>query len=691
MGGITIVEGAESVKLPADGGRQPPAWYTPLLLLALCIAAFGLLIPWLGFYQDDWYQMWFKRAFGPGVWISYYAIERPFIAGLYMLTTPLVGETPLNWQVFALVWRWLAALAAGWLAGVIWPGRRQLAWLVSLLFALYPGFREQAVAVIYSHYFIQITLVLLSLGWSVLAAQQPERSWRFHLPALVLAAAGILISEYFFGMEAARPLLIWLGLAGVGDRFRRLRSAARHAAPYLIILAAFMYWRLFIFQFPTYEPVTTLGGGWTVWANLARTALWDSIETGLLAWLLPLLSYGGVARLEPAALAAAALALAAFGGLAWLLLRMPAGDLSGERRAALGMGAAGLALVAAGAAPFWFVGLPLDTQIAVGSRFTIAVMFGAALLAAAGLLCLPPRLRAWLAAVLAGLAVGHHLQDANLFRQVHTRQAEFFQQLAWRAPGLRPQTLVLTNFPDQELFSGDNSLTAALNWVYDRQPPYRLEYLVFQLSDRLKSGSLPGLTPGLPIVKRFRTTQFESSTSQALVVFYDYPRCLRVLEPAVDGALPRPPELPAQMRAAVRLSNLAQIIADSQPPASLPGDVFRSIPPENTWCYYYEKAELARQQRQWAALAALADRALAGNPRIASAWEILPYIDGYLRTGQVNKAVRLTRQADEQRPHGRAYTRLLLCDAWRRGVDAAAGEALSAAAAQMWAELNCEN
>ena len=91
-------------KAPANA----TGWLVALILLLLTSLAYGLLIPWLGYYQDDWYQVWFGRAFGPGIFPAYYAGERPFIAWIYMLTTSLLGYAPLSWHVFALLARcWL--------------------------------------------------------------------------------------------------------------------------------------------------------------------------------------------------------------------------------------------------------------------------------------------------------------------------------------------------------------------------------------------------------------------------------------------------------------------------------------------------------------------------------------------------------------------------------------------------------
>ena len=171
------------------------------MLLILCTASFAPLIPWLGFYQDDWYQVWFGRAFGPAVFIDYYAIERPFIAAIYLLTTSLVGELPLNWQIFGLLCRWLAALSAWWTLRIIWPRQAQVVTWVALLFAIYPGFRQQYLSVIYSHYFIQAAVHIFSLGAMLLALRHPKRAWLWTMLALLAALFGVFTSEYFFGLE----------------------------------------------------------------------------------------------------------------------------------------------------------------------------------------------------------------------------------------------------------------------------------------------------------------------------------------------------------------------------------------------------------------------------------------------------------------------------------------------------------
>ena len=72
-------------------------------VFGLTVLAHGLLIPWLGFYWDDLPKSWFLHLFGPmGFW-KVYQVDRPFLPWIYMLTTPILGVTPLGWQILGLL------------------------------------------------------------------------------------------------------------------------------------------------------------------------------------------------------------------------------------------------------------------------------------------------------------------------------------------------------------------------------------------------------------------------------------------------------------------------------------------------------------------------------------------------------------------------------------------------------------
>jgi len=81
---------------------------------------------------------------------------------------------------------------------------------------------------------------------------------------------------------------------------------------------------------------------------------------------------------------------------------------------------------------------------------------------------------------------------------------------------------------------------------------------------------------------------------------------------------------------------LSNATAPSTPPALLGPE------PVHTWCYYFEKADLAAQQANWQTVVSLGDQA--GVQRLApgerSEW--LVFIEGYARLGNWDKAQSLS-------------------------------------------------
>lgn len=682
----------------------------PIALLLVCILSFGLLIPWLGFYQDDWYLIWFARFFGPKVFIDFFANERPFLAGIYMITTTLVRHSALAWQIFALLTRWLAALAAWWTLRTLWPRQViQVTW-ITLLFVVYPGFKQQYVAVVYSQDFIILAAFIFSLGtmlWAVRlgrAAKTAIWQWPLTLLSVLLAIFVMVSSEYFFGMELLRPLFLWFAISNDPDEKDRDTSALRpkpggvlgalnqhrdrarqtflYWLPYLLAAAGFVFWRVFIFKFVTYQPKLALrlsANPAIALFQLVQTMIEDAFDVSFFAWEQTL----DIARKTTASplsvflhwaviLACAALVIFYLSRLRPTTLTptgtsdVPPFDKLRERtseinntqwvKQALVIG--GISLIAGGW-PFWFTSLPIQLEEGF-DRFTLAFMFGVSIFIV-GLvewLIKTPRQKVVLIGLMVGLAAGMHNKIANSYRQVHAAQESFFQQMVWRIPGLQPGTVLIMNpFPYDN--SGPMSLTAAANWIYASEYKYpNLYYRILVVPDHLGK-ELPDLKPGLKIEHPYRSLTFRGSTSQAIVLYYDPPRCLMVMDPQAYATLPKIPPLISK---ATPLTNLDQIIASDDQSIQREASLFGGNLPAD-WCYYFEKADLARQLEDWEQIVQLGNRAFKGlpEPEGDNVMELLPFVEGYGRTGNFDKANRLTDKAVTTLP----LMRHALCRSWQ--------------------------
>lgn len=644
------------------------AWTAPIALLLLCLVSFGLLIPRLGFYWDDWPTIWYLHMLGPDSFQESFAIDRPFLAWLFMITTRIFGESIAGWQLFGIFTRWMSCMVLWWTLRLLWPQNTTQATWITFLFAIYPGFSQQYISVTYSHGFLLLALFLFSLGSMILAYRQPGRFWLWISLSLVSAALSMFISEYFFGLELLRPLFLWMVTQDQPIALRqRLKQIALRWSPYVLLMGLFLVWRTLlsttergeiqIFDRLFASPLATL-------LEMGRTIIQDLFEVSALAWA-QTLDLREALKLSPEqTLIYLVLVIFAAALISFYLLRLritPAssGQAASEKRSAWAKQAILLGLFAllVGGWPFWVTYLPIKLRFP-WDRFTLAMMLGASILVV-GLIDLlrAHRLKVVILGVLVGLAVGLHYQTGLAYSQLWETQKSLFWQLTWRAPAIEPSTLLITPKLPFRHYS-DNSLTAPLNWSYapafdSRQMPY----LIFDIEARLDN-ALTSFEPGIPIQHPYRAMYFEGTTSQALVFYYEPPRCLVIVDPGKDQGLP---EHPLFIPAALALSNLQTIEANPISPARPPAKFF-GPEPEPTWCYYFEKADLARQTGDWGQAAEYGEQAAPFLAQLApqNAIEMLVFIQSFAHTGQWEKAVEWTEITFELDP----TIKDTLCKTW---------------------------
>ena len=82
-----------------------------LLILLTTVITYGVSIPSLGYYYDDWYLLWSGQARGAGSIVSLFSTDRPFMGVVYSYDYRLLGDSILNWHLYALLWRFICGLA----------------------------------------------------------------------------------------------------------------------------------------------------------------------------------------------------------------------------------------------------------------------------------------------------------------------------------------------------------------------------------------------------------------------------------------------------------------------------------------------------------------------------------------------------------------------------------------------------
>jgi hypothetical protein len=183
-----------------------------------------------------------------------------------------------------------------------------------------------------------------------------------------------------------------------------------------------------------------------------------------------------------------------------------------------------------------------------------------------------------------------------------------------------------------------------LNWTYaPENTSTQLDFMMYYLSVRLGL-DLPALEPGLPIEKGYRSMHFSSSTDHIIVVHYEPPGCVRVLDASHPERIP--PSLPEAMYAALPLSNLALIQTEQTPKAAFPSHLF-DLADDPSWCLYFQEAELAAQRGDWTHVAKIGDDAYVVKDQAYEMTEHFVFIEGYLRAGQNARALEISDTLSE--------------------------------------------
>jgi hypothetical protein len=125
------------------------------------------------------------------------------------------------------------------------------------------------------------------------------------------------------------------------------------------------------------------------------------------------------------------------------------------------------------------------------------------------------------------------------------------------------------------------------------------------------------------------------------------------------------PGLPPVTRQSLAISNLSRVQANPARGNIPASDIF-GPEPEHGWCFYFQKADLARQVGDWERVAALGDEAQAHdfnmtNTQSNTPQEWIPFIEGYAHVGRWKDAQEISQLVLAANPKMDAR----VCDAWK--------------------------
>ncbi len=601
-----------------------------------------------GYYNDDWYSMYAARVAGPQIFREIYSIDRPGRAFVMMPLYMLFGGDPFYYSLSAYLFRVLGALTLLRLLRLLWPTQRSATLLMSFLFLIYPGFLSQPNAIDFQSHLIGICLAFLSLGFTVeaLAAANVKARVLFWAGAALTGWGYLSQMEYYIGFEAVRlALIVLLARRENGLWKKTIQSAIWKWLPYAVIPAVYLFWRIFLFENQRPTTDVDLQFGKLLEAPLETLYRWlvNSVQSIfnvlLLAWGVPLsdlsFSLDLRSKLISLVLAAAVLAISLL-ALVWLQRRQAESDDAADwHREALWLGLVWLL--------FGLLPVIIANRAVIFpnySRYGLVSSAGAVLVLVSVLYQIAqPRLRTALVALMLFIASVTHYANGVVHANFADDVRAFWWQASWRIPQMTKGTTIVANYPR------DGIRESSFVWG-----PANHVYYPELLDGRGVPTGVYALLLNETTVTKVLTRQRSFQDQYNVVGTYpNYRNILILTQPSlgscvqvIDGKQPvySPREQDA-IRVIGPYSEAEQIVLDA--PFHVPPEFLFGPEPEHGWCYYYEKAALARQRGDWAEVVRIGEQAqsVALSESKGQGYEAgdliewMPFLEAYAHEGEV--------------------------------------------------------
>jgi hypothetical protein len=637
-------------------------WIFPIILFLVGLATYGIILTKPGFYWDDWGKVYLYYTHNPIV-SFHYSPSRPFTIWSYLFLFTFAKMTPIVWQLVVLILRWLGISAIYYTLTSSWPKLIwQFRWVGVLMF-VFPGFLSQPVSVAYSDQLLVFLVFAISLYLTVQAIRSKKRFWLWMPISVVLGIVQMFLIEYFVLLEIVRPLVIWsiLRSQGIGKK-EALKKALLYWVPFVVGLIGFVCFRLIYIPaiLPTDPNSAVLVGillhsPLTGMKTLFTLFLKDSVNLLLSIW-------AGTLTFQRLSIVGSKIAMIAWSmGIVVTILfslynRRPDPDekVAGENYFIPILVLGGVAMLM-GALPVWATNRFIVAD-KWSDRFTLGPMLGVVILVVFIIdwLFRTRNQKQWLFAILLAACISLQVINTNDFRLDWGIQKNMYWQMAWRIPTLKPGTAIIGSgtFTDKSSYYEGSYI---VNLLFSNRLGVNAEYGYFDVWHLSESSYKPNQV----LSDKLQGSSFIGNTSQAIGMYFNInnpSECIRILDPIYS----EDPKFSALIRNIIPISDLNNIQTGDG--SKSPNPAIFGMEPSHDWCYFFEKADLARQMKDWNTILSLGSNAKTKNLSPASGSEYLPFIEAFAQTGQWSKAYDLSLAAQK------ISTKLdgLFCNNWSR-------------------------
>jgi hypothetical protein len=245
--------------------------------------------------------------------------------------------------------------------------------------------------------------------------------------------------------------------------------------------------------------------------------------------------------------------------------------------------------------------------------------------------------------ILAGLVLigvlTHHANTVRLAEESAVVR-NFWWQVSWRVPQLAPRTTIVGLYPLGAI-EEDYFLWGPANLIY-----YPEDETPKSIGPNLFAAVLNKDT----VTKVLNRERQEFDNRKNIITYKNYRNILILTQPTLDscvhvinGLQPEFSELePDSIRSMGPYSELEHILVDEAP--HTPPTLVFAPEPAHGWCYYYQKADLARQRGDWAEVLRIGEEAFGNDLAPEDGIEWVPFLQAYAHNGNVERLEELAPQ-----------------------------------------------
>jgi len=446
--------------------------------------------------------------------------------------------------------------------------------------------------------------------------------------------------EWYIGFEVFRWACVFLISSRTNETIaQKIVCAVRMAYPSIIGPAIFLIWRFFFFQAERsatdvdlqFEqarlyPIQALYH-WVV------QVLQDLFDVMFAAWVIPLSQLTSYIQRWGGVLAFVTV------GASILFLHFQNSDEQENHSSINSANEAmilGLVIAVCGLIPIAMVNR--EVSFPSFSRYSLVSSAGVALFFAALFMRLRGRCLQYgfIAVLLVSSILTHHANSFKAAQQTALTN-DFWWQVSWRVPQFQKVTTLIASYPGIAL-EEDYFIWGPASLIY---------YPEKQNNKNIQPGLFAAILNRETVNKVLTRERQEYNNRKTIITYTNYRNMVMLTQPSLNSCVHTldgfHPEYSRNEQDTIRVigsySEIEHVLVDETP--HTPPSLVFGAEPSHGWCYYYQKADLARQRREWNQVLMIGEQAIDKGFMPGDLIEWMPFLQAYAVTGDVDRLTEL--------------------------------------------------